>query len=42
MREQVGTPLSADDIARAILYVVGQPPHVAINEVLVRPSRQQR
>jgi NADP-dependent 3-hydroxy acid dehydrogenase YdfG len=42
MMEQVGTPLSADDIARAILYVVGQPPHVAINEVLVRPSRQQR
>jgi clavulanate-9-aldehyde reducatase len=42
MREQVGTPLSADDIARAILYVVGQPPHVAVNEVLVRPARQQR
>ncbi|MDX6670061.1 MAG: hypothetical protein QOI91_424 [Solirubrobacteraceae bacterium] len=42
MKEQVGTPLSADDIARAILYIVGQPPHVAINEVLVRPSRQQR
>jgi NADP-dependent 3-hydroxy acid dehydrogenase YdfG len=42
MREQIGTPLSSDDIARAILYVVGQPPHVAVNEVLVRPSRQQR
>ncbi len=42
MKEQVGTPLSADDIARAILYVVGQPPHVAVNEMLVRPSRQQR
>jgi NADP-dependent 3-hydroxy acid dehydrogenase YdfG len=41
-KEQVGTPLSADDIARAILYVVGQPPHVAVNEVLVRPARQQR
>ena len=42
MREQVGTPLSADDIARAILYVVGQPPHVAVNEMLVRPAKQQR
>jgi NADP-dependent 3-hydroxy acid dehydrogenase YdfG len=42
MREQVGTPLSADDIARAIVYVVGQPPHVAVNEMLVRPARQQR
>jgi NADP-dependent 3-hydroxy acid dehydrogenase YdfG len=42
LKEQIGTPLSADDIARAILYVVGQPPHVAVNEMLVRPSRQQR
>ncbi len=42
MRDQIGDPLQADDIARAILYIVGQPPHVAINEVLVRPSRQQR
>ena len=41
-KEQVGTPLSADDIARAILYVVGQPAHVAVNEVLVRPAKQQR
>ncbi len=41
-RERVGTPLEPADIARAILYVVGQPPHVAVNEVLVRPSRQQR
>ena len=36
------TPLEADDIARAILYVVSQPPHVAINEVLVRPTDQER
>jgi clavulanate-9-aldehyde reducatase len=41
-RAQVGTPLEADDIARAILYIVGQPEHVAINEVLVRPKGQQR
>jgi hypothetical protein len=41
-KEQIGTPLTADDIARAILYIVGQPPHVAVNEMLVRPSRQQR
>jgi NADP-dependent 3-hydroxy acid dehydrogenase YdfG len=42
MREQAGKVLEADDIARAILYAVGQPEHVAINEVLVRPLRQQR
>ena len=35
-------PLEADDIARAILYAVSQPPHVAVNEVLVRPTGQTR
>ena len=34
--------LQAEDVARAVLYVVGQPPHVAINEVLVRPTDQER
>jgi NADP-dependent 3-hydroxy acid dehydrogenase YdfG len=34
--------LTADDIARAIVYVVTQPDHVAINEVLVRPTDQAR
>ncbi|SNS50647.1 NADP-dependent 3-hydroxy acid dehydrogenase YdfG [Geodermatophilus pulveris] len=35
-------PLQAEDIARAVLYVVSQPPHVAVNEVLVRPTDQER
>jgi NADP-dependent 3-hydroxy acid dehydrogenase YdfG len=34
--------LQSEDIARAVLYVVGQPPHVAVNEVLVRPTDQER
>jgi NADP-dependent 3-hydroxy acid dehydrogenase YdfG len=34
--------LQSEDIARAILYVVSQPPHVAVNEVLVRPTDQER
>ena len=34
--------LHAEDIARAILYVVSQPAHVAINEILVRPTDQAR
>ncbi len=34
------TPLDAEDIARAILYAISQPPNVSINEVLVRPSGQ--
>jgi NADP-dependent 3-hydroxy acid dehydrogenase YdfG len=36
------TPLQSEDIARAIVYVVGQPPYVAINEVLIRPTDQER
>ena len=34
--------LQAEDIARAVLYLVTQPPHVAVNELLVRPTDQQR
>ena len=34
------TRLTAEDIANAVLYAVGQPAHVSINEVLVRPSGQ--
>jgi NADP-dependent 3-hydroxy acid dehydrogenase YdfG len=40
-REQIGTVLTADDIANAIVYAVQQPDHVGINEVLVRPTRQR-
>jgi NADP-dependent 3-hydroxy acid dehydrogenase YdfG len=32
--------LEPDDIARAILYAVTQPPHVDVNELLVRPTSQ--
>ena len=42
MRAEIGDILSADDIANAILYAVTQPPHVAVNEVLVRPTGQAR
>jgi NADP-dependent 3-hydroxy acid dehydrogenase YdfG len=34
------TPLTSEDIAGAILYAIGQPPNVSVNEVLVRPSGQ--
>ncbi|HYP47487.1 MAG TPA: SDR family oxidoreductase [Thermoleophilaceae bacterium] len=33
--------LEADDIARAVMFALTQPPHVDVNEVLVRPIRQQ-
>src|SRR3954452_1641440 len=35
-------PLVAEDIANAVLYAIGQPPNVAVNEVLVRPAGQTR
>jgi clavulanate-9-aldehyde reducatase len=41
-REQIGDVLRAEDIADAILYAVSRPPHVCLNEVLVRPARQAR
>jgi len=33
-------PLQAEDIARAVLWTVSQPPHVDVNEVLIRPTAQ--
>ena len=33
--------LQADDVARAVLWAVDQPPHVDVNELLVRPTEQQ-
>ena len=32
--------LKADDVARAVMYAVAQPPHVDINEILIRPTDQ--
>jgi NADP-dependent 3-hydroxy acid dehydrogenase YdfG len=32
--------LEADDIGRAVMYAVSQPPHVDVNEILIRPTAQ--
>jgi len=32
--------LEPDDIARAVIYAVSQPPHVDVNDVLIRPVAQ--
>jgi NADP-dependent 3-hydroxy acid dehydrogenase YdfG len=41
MREKT-TPLQPEDIAEAIFYAISQPPHVNVNEILVRPTEQSR
>src|SRR5262245_17128809 len=32
--------LQDDDVARAVVYALGQPEHVDVNEILIRPSSQ--
>jgi NADP-dependent 3-hydroxy acid dehydrogenase YdfG len=32
--------LDDEDVARAVMYAVSQPPHVDVNEILIRPTAQ--
>ncbi|MFZ2114116.1 MAG: SDR family oxidoreductase [Solirubrobacteraceae bacterium] len=41
-RPGLGSPMQAGDVADAILYMVTRPRHVAINEILIRPTDQER
>lgn len=34
------SPLEAEDVARAVLYAIEQPPQVSISEILIRPTAQ--
>ncbi|HEY4852408.1 MAG TPA: SDR family NAD(P)-dependent oxidoreductase [Streptosporangiaceae bacterium] len=42
IRNQFGQRMEAGDIADAIIYIVTRPRHVAVNEMLIRPTEQQR
>jgi NADP-dependent 3-hydroxy acid dehydrogenase YdfG len=42
LRGQFGQRMQAEDIADAIAYIVTRPRHVAVNEMLIRPTEQER
>jgi NADP-dependent 3-hydroxy acid dehydrogenase YdfG len=42
IRSQFGQTMRASDIADAIVYIVTRPRHVAVNEMLIRPTEQER
>ena len=42
IRSQFGQTMDASDIAGAITYIVTRPRHVAVNEMLIRPTEQER
>jgi len=39
---QFGQTMEATDIADAIVFIVTRPRHVAVNEILIRPTEQER
>lgn len=38
--EKIGPVLSPDDVARSISFVLSQPAHVHVSDILIRPTRQ--
>ena len=42
IRGQFGQRMESGDIADAITYIITRPRHVAVNEMLIRPTEQQR
>lgn len=40
VKEKFGPLLAGDDVANAIYYVVSQPPHVHLSDIMIRPTRQ--
>ena len=39
--EQIGPVLEPEDIARLIVFTTSQPAHVALNDIMIRPTRQE-
>ena len=41
MRTYRAAAIGADSVAAAVVYAVGQPDDVDVNEIIVRPTRQR-
>jgi len=39
--ERIGPVLEGEDVARVVRFVAGQPPAVHVNDVVIRPTRQE-
>jgi NADP-dependent 3-hydroxy acid dehydrogenase YdfG len=39
--ETRGTSCEADGVARVVMFAVSQPPHLDVNEILVRGTAQE-
>jgi NADP-dependent 3-hydroxy acid dehydrogenase YdfG len=39
-KRPMDAPLQDDDVARSVMFAVSQPPHVDVNEILIRPTAQ--
>ena len=42
IKSQIGEALAPEDIARAVLFAVAQPDTMSVNEILIRPTAQER
>jgi NADP-dependent 3-hydroxy acid dehydrogenase YdfG len=42
LSSQAGQRMEAGDIADVITYIVTRPRHVSVNEMLIRPTEQER
>jgi NADP-dependent 3-hydroxy acid dehydrogenase YdfG len=40
LKNKFGPLLYGEDVANAIHFIVSQPPHVHISDIMVRPTRQ--
>lgn len=39
--DKIGPVLEPDDVARAVAFIVAQPAHVHVNDIVIRPTRQE-